>query len=153
MENQDQGEVLIPKSLAISVIAGVVAAGILGVLLFNSDTDRLTFVDGKSVSVVTDSKAYKTGDNVTISIVNSGTEPIVGKATYGVNIRTLDTTLIYATARSSDTIAPGQKIDLTWPQLKDGMTPVLHGVYVIHVDVEYADGGTAQDSVAIEILR
>jgi len=34
---------LIPKSLAITVIAGVVAEGILGVLLLNSDTDMSTF--------------------------------------------------------------------------------------------------------------
>ncbi len=134
-------------------MAGVAAAGVLGVLLFDPDGGSPIFVDGKSVSVLADAETYKIGENVTISIVNSGTEPIANGASYGVSIRALDTTLIYGIGRSFDPIAPGQQIEMTWQQTKDDMTPVLHGVYVIHADVEYADGSTVQDSVAVEILR
>ena len=146
---------MVPRGLVVAISAGVVAAGALGLLFLTLFDGRdLTFVEGPSVSLLTDMQRYEAGEPVEIRIVNSGTIQLLsGDGSSGMRIRALDTTLIYsAPGLGADLLEPGQEVLLSWNQTRNSGAQALQGVYKIDVVLESADGILVSDSVAIEIL-
>lgn len=146
---------MVPRGLVVAISAGVVAAGALGLLFLTLFDGRdLTFVEGPSVSLLTDMQRYEAGEPVEIRIVNSGTIQLLsGDGSSGMRIRALDTTLIYsAPGLGADLLEPGQEVLLSWNQTRNSGAQALQGVYKIEVVLESADGILVSDSVAIEIL-
>ena len=146
---------MVPRGLVVAISAGVVAAGALGLLFLTLFDGRdLTFVEGPSVSLLTDMQRYEAGEPVEIRIVNSGTIQLLsGDGSSGMRIRALDTTLIYsAPGLGADLLEPGQEVLLSWNQTRNSGAQALQGVYKIEVVLESADGILVSDSAAIEIL-
>ena len=145
---------MLPKSLIVAVSSGVASAGLLGLLfLYVGDGRDPVFVDGASVSVVADMERYKTGQPVKIAVINSGTVPLESPGMYGLEIRGLDTMLIYSVPdQAPHALEPGQEVHISWDQTKSDGTPVLQGVYKIHIRASAPDGTVVRDDVSVQVL-
>ncbi len=69
---------MLSKSLIIFIGVGLVSALAFGIYLIDvKNTSQLIFVEGNSVSVVTEKFDFKKGEEIKIRIVNSGTVPLI----------------------------------------------------------------------------
>ena len=67
-----------PKGLILAVVIGVVAGPVFGIILFDIGTEeQLVFVEGDSLSIVTEKIDYKIGEVMSIKLVNSGTTDLI----------------------------------------------------------------------------
>lgn len=148
---------MLPKSLILAIIVGVVASGLIGILFLDlKNTNELVFVKGESLSVLTDKSVYKIGEPITIRIVNSGTIPLeFSDASYGLEIRGLDTMLIYSPISDQQiiTLQPHEEATLVWNQIKNDGNKAVQGVYKIYSKATLSDGKKLEDSVVVEILK
>ena len=65
---------MLAKSLVLFIGIGVVAGLAFGIYLIDvKNTNQLIFVEGPSISVVTEKSDFKKGEEIIIQIVNSGT--------------------------------------------------------------------------------
>ena len=135
-------------------LLGAAAAGMLGVLFLYADGgDGIVYVDGPSITVSSDSPVYGTGEPVVIRVTNSGTVPLLSSDSYSMEIRGLDTVLIYSMpGRGGSVLEPDQSALITWNQTRSDGTQVLHGVYKIHVRAAAPDGAEVADGASIQIL-
>ena len=68
---------MFPKGLILAVSIGVVAGPIFGILFFDIGTqEQLVYVDGTSLSIVTEKINFKLGEEIIIKIINSGTNEL-----------------------------------------------------------------------------
>lgn len=147
---------MFPKSLVFSVLLGVVAAGAIGVFMveIGSQQYELEYVYGPSVSVLVDSQDYKLGQNVTITVVNSGTESILfSEDRPAIRIRALDGTLFFATTLGLDKLESHQERGFVWGQQKNDGTQVLEGRYVVEVQAHDGQMQRISDKLTINILK
>ena len=69
---------LLAKSLVIFICVGLISGLAFGVYLLDvKNTSQLIFVEGPSISVVTEKVDFKIGEEMKIRIVNSGTIPMI----------------------------------------------------------------------------
>ena len=61
---------MIPKGLVIGVSVGVIAGAIFGLIFVDfKNTNQLVFVEGSSLSIVTEKIDFKKGEEIKIKIV------------------------------------------------------------------------------------
>jgi len=79
---------LLAKSLVIFIGIGVIVGLVFGIYLIDvKNTGQLVFVEGPSVSIVTEKSDFKKGEEIKIRIVNSGTVPLTfSDSSYGLKI-------------------------------------------------------------------
>jgi len=69
---------LLAKSLVLFIGIGVIAGLGFGVYLIDvKNTSQLVYVEGPSVSIVTEKSDFKIGEEIKIRVVNSGTIPCI----------------------------------------------------------------------------
>lgn len=146
---------LLPIGLVVAIAAGTVASGALGMLFLHlAGSSEVAFVDGPSITISTDSPRYDLGEPIAITVTNSGTTPLLATDAYGLEIRGLDTVLIYSMPPVREVVLdPGQEADIVWDQTRDDGTAVLQGVYKLHIDAITPDGIIIDDDISIQILR
>ena len=83
---------MFPKGLLFAIILGVVSGPIFGIILYEYGVvDQLVYVDGTSLSIVTEKTNFTLGEPISITIVNSGTDELkFPDASYGLIIKQLD---------------------------------------------------------------
>jgi len=130
---------MVPNSLKIALVAGMAGGILAAVVLADVRANRgVEFVDGPSLTVLTDSADYRKGDTVNIRIINSGSVPIgFSDPTYGLKITGLAGMPIFS-GWSNDlevpsAIEPGEEHNLTWGQTNNEGEQVFDGVYKISV--------------------
>ena len=145
---------MIPRGLAVSVGAGAVLAAVLGMILIDLKGAQLEFVDGASLSLVTDGTDFKKGQAIPVRIVNSGTIPLSFPDTsYGTRVTQLDGIAVYSAGRAESALGPSEENLFVWHQIKDGGEEVLHGTYRIVTEALAADQTRLRESVTINIFR
>ncbi len=79
---------LLAKSLVLFICIGLISGLVYGVYLYDlKSTSQLVFVEGPSISIVTEKFDFKKGEEIKIRIVNSGTIPLIfSDASYGLRI-------------------------------------------------------------------
>ncbi len=126
---------LLAKSLVIFVSIGVIAGLAFGVYLLDlKNTSQLVFVDGSSISIVTEKFDFKKGEEIKIRIINSGTVPLTfSDASYGLRITGLSGILMYspAAAQVISHLEPGDEVEFSWNQKQNDGDAVLEGLYKI----------------------
>ena len=126
---------LLAKSLVLFIGIGVVAGFSFGVYLIDvKGNSQLVFVEGSSISVVTEKSDFKKGEDISIRIVNSGTTSLTFSDTsYGLRITGLSGILMYApsTAQVISNLEPGDEIEFSWNQTKNDGDTALEGLYKI----------------------
>lgn len=126
---------MFPKGLIVAILAGMAAGAIVGVLLVTQKNDaQLEFVDGYSLSIITQKKDFELGEPISITIINSGTHPLTfSDASYGLEITGLDGRVLYTpiSAQVISILEPKEQVTLEWDQKKNDGDFATAGTYKI----------------------
>ena len=145
---------MIPKSLTISVITGVVAAGLMGMYLQQLSSQNVVYVQGSSISGFAEKTRYSVGQSIQIQMVNSGTTKIgFSDTSPGIIIRALDGTTFFSTVLSGLQLEPTQKHAFEWNQQKNDNSKILEGRYVVEIIAFDESGKQITDSFTLDILK
>ena len=148
---------LLPKSLVIFIGIGLISGLAFGVYLFDiKNTNQLVFVEGPSISVVTEKFDFKKGEEIQIRIVNSGTIPLIfSDASYGLRITGLSGILMYSpvAAQMISHLEPGGEIKFSWDQIKNDGNVILEGIYKISTKGIDKQGNQVERSITVTIWK
>ena len=148
---------MLAKSLVIFIGVGVLAGFVFGFYLLDiKNTNQLVFVDGSSISIVTEKSDFKKGEEIKITIINSGTTPLTFSDTsYGLKISGLFGIMMYSPPASQviTTLKPNEEIVFVWDQMKSDNLPVLEGLYKISSNAIDSMGNKVEKSITINIWK
>jgi len=147
---------MFPKGLVIAVCTGVVSAIIFGIYLdqLNSKKQGLEFIEGPSLSIITDKQNYLAGQSVEIRIINSGTQLLMfSDKAPKLQIRALDGTTIFSSDIQNSALNPRQESIFVWNQTKNDGTTVIGGRYVVESSTFTENEQKITDSVTINVLK
>ncbi len=148
---------LLSKSLVIFIGIGLISGLAFGVYLLDvKNTSQLIFVEGASISVVTEKIDFKIGEEIKIRIVNSGTIPMIFyDASYGLRITTLSGGLLYSpvSAQMISELEPGDEIEFSWNQIKNDGDAVSEGLYKISTKAVDKQGNQIKKSTTVTIWK
>ena len=148
---------MLAKSLVIFISVGIITGFAFGIYLIDfKSTTQLVFVEGSSISIVTEKFDFKQGELIQIRIVNSGTTELTfSDLSYGLKITGLSGILMYSPipAQVISTLDPGDEIIFSWDQHKNDGNVVLDGVYKISVKGMDVDGNNVEKSTTVTIWK
>ena len=148
---------LLAKSLIIFIAVGIVAGFAFGVYLIDfKTTTQLVFVEGNSLSIVTEKFDFKQDESIQIRIVNSGTTELTfSDSSYGLKITGLSGILMYSPISTQviSTLNPGDEIIFFWDQIKNDGDAALEGVYKISAKGMDMDGINIEKSTTVTIWK
>ncbi len=148
---------MLAKSLVLFIGIGVITGLGFGVYLIDvKNTSQLVFVEGSSISIVTEKSDFKKGEEIEIRIVNSGTVPLTFSDTsYGLRITGLSGMLIYApiSAQAVSSLESGGEITFSWNQIKNDGDASLEGLYKISAKAIDDEGNDVEKSTTITIWK
>ena len=148
---------MLSKSLVIFIGVGLIAGFAFGIYLLDvKSTGQLMFVEGSSISVVTEKSDFKKGEEIKIRIVNSGTVPLIfADASYGLRITGLSGIQMYApvSAQVISNLEPGDEVEFLWNQIKNDGDAALEGLYKISVKGMDVQQNTVEKSTTITIWK
>ena len=140
-----------------AIILGVVAGPIFGIILFEYGIEeQLTYVDGTSLSIVTEKTNFDLGEVISIKIVNSGTDELkFSDASYGLIIKQLDSIPIFSPVASqvSSKLDSHEEVSFVWDQIKNNGDPILEGTYKITSKAITLDGSIIEKIVIIHVFK
>jgi hypothetical protein len=126
---------MVPRGLILAVIIGMIAGAIVGVFLVTQkNEEQLQFIEGHSLSIVTEKIDFEVGEEIKIKIINSGTQPLIfSDASYGLTITGLDGRVLYSPAATQviSILEPKEEKILVWDQNKNDGEPATVGTYKI----------------------
>lgn len=126
---------MFPRGLIIAVVIGIIAGATIGVLLVTQKNgEQLLFVQGPSISIVTDKTDFEQGEQIKIKIINSGTTPLsFSDASYGLKVTGLDGRILFSpvSAQVISTLEPKEHISFVWDQIKNDGDQAAAGTYKI----------------------
>lgn len=149
---------MIPKGAIIGLCSGIVGAIIVGLFMANisHQTPVIVFVDGPSLSIMTEKTNYKLGEMITIKIINSGTMPLTfSDSSYGLRIVGLDGRVLYSppSIQAISVLQPKEEKTFVWDQTKSDGDKIIEGRYKI-VSNTIPDGkDEIKKSVTINVLK
>jgi len=148
---------MIPRGLILALLIGLVAGPVFGIILYQTDThEQLVFVDGSSISILTEKIDFESGEEISIKIINSGTTDLTFSDTsYGLEIKQLDGIVVFRPLSSQviSTLNSHDEIEFSWNQLKNNGEQILEGSYKI-TSVGFDDNkNIIKKSIIINILK
>ncbi len=147
---------MIPKGVLIGFGSGAMAAVIFGLLITNVEENNpmLEYVEGYSLSIITEKTNFELGQPITIRIVNSGSEPLTfSDSSYGFKITGLDGRIMYSppSAQVISVLEPKEEKTFIWEQTKTNLDKIIQGRYKI---VSSTIGETVlKESLVINIYK
>ena len=148
---------MVPRGLIIAISLGVIASVIFGLIFYDfKKPNELNFVEGSSLTLLTDKIDFDKGEKIKIKIINSGSTPITfSDASYGLRITGLDGRLLYSpiSAQVISILEPAEEIIFQWDQIKNDGDPVLEGTYKIISSGIDNDNKTIKKSITINIFK
>tara|TARA_B100001750_G_C15033241_1_gene362875 strand:- start:27 stop:473 length:447 start_codon:yes stop_codon:yes gene_type:complete len=148
---------LFPRSLLFAIVLGVVAGPIFGIILYEYGIEeQLVYVDGTSLSIVTEKTNFKLGEPISIKIVNSGTDQLkFSDASYGLVIKQLDSIPIFSpvSAQVISKLDSHDEITFVWDQIKNNGDHILEGTYKITSKSITLDGSIIEKIVIIHVFK
>ena len=127
---------MFPRGLILATVIGIAAGAIVGVFLVTQKNyEQLEFVEGFSISIVTEKLDFKQGEEISIKIINSGTNHLTfSDASYGLQITGLDGRLLYSpiSAQVISVLEPNQEVTIKWDQIKNDGDSATAGTYKIN---------------------
>ncbi len=148
---------MFPKGLLFAIILGVVAGPIFGIILYEYGVeDQLVFVDGTSLSIVTEKTNFTLGEPISITIVNSGTDDLrFPDASYGLVIKQLDSIPIFspASAQVISKLNSHEEVTFVWDQIKNNGDHILEGTYKITSKAITLDENIIEKIIIIHVFK
>ena len=148
---------MIPRGLILAISIGVAAGAIFGVIFIDfRNPNELNYVEGESLTILTEKTNFEKGETIQIKIVNSGTAPITfSDASYGLKIRGLDGTILYSpvAAQVISTLEAKEEKIFEWDQIKSDGDVVHEGTYKITTSGWTLGEKTLKKSITINIHK
>ena len=148
---------MLAKSLVIFIAVGIIIGFVFGIYLIDyKTTTQLVFVEGSSISIVTEKFDFKQDELIQIKIINSGTNQLFfPDSSYGLKITGLSGILMYSPISTQiiSTLDPGIEIIFSWDQIKNDGDTALDGVYKISVKAMDANGNNIEKSTTVTIWK
>ncbi len=148
---------LLAKSLIIFICVGIIAGFAFGIYFIDfKTTTQLVFVEGSSLSIVTEKFNFKQNESIQIRIINSGTNEIIfSDSSYGLKITGLSGILIYSpiSMQVISTLYSGDEVTLSWDQIKNDGNTALEGVYKLSSKGIDKDGNTVEKSTTVTLWK
>ena len=148
---------MFPRSLIFAIVLGVVAGPIFGIILYEYGVEeQLVYVDGTSLSIVTEKINFKLGESISIKIINSGTDELkFPDASYGLVIKQLDSIPIFSpiSAQIISKLDSHDEVSFVWDQMKNNGEPILEGTYKITSKAITLDGSIIEKIVIIHVFK
>ena len=148
---------MFPKGLLFAIILGVVSGPIFGIILYEYGVeDQLVFVDGTSLSIVTEKTNFTLGEPISITIVNSGTDDLrFPDASYGLVIKQLDSIPIFspASAQVISKLNSHEEVTFVWDQIKNNGDHILEGTYKITSKAITLDENIIEKIIIIHVFK
>jgi len=148
---------LLAKSLVLFISIGLISGLVFGIYLLDvKTTNQLVFVEGPSISIVTEKFDFEQGEEIKIRIVNSGTIPLIFSDTsYGLRITGLFGVEMYTPVALYviSQLEPGEEITLTWDQIKHDGDVILEGLYKISTKATDIEGNKIEKSTTVTIWK
>lgn len=158
--NQKNSQYLSYKSLIGFIAIGVIAGLILGMYLIDvKNTSQLVYVEGSSISIVTEKFDFKKGEEIKIRIINSGTIPLIfSDSSYGLQITGLSGMLMYkpetiGSGKENYSLDSNEEIVFVWNQMKTDGEFAHEGLYKIKAKGFDPDGNIVESSTTITIWK
>lgn len=140
-----------------AIIVGVIAGPIFGIILFEYGIEeQLTYVNGTSLSIVTEKTNFDLGEVISIKIVNSGTDELkFSDTSYGLVIKQLDSIPIFSPVASQviSKLDSHEEVSFVWDQIKNNGDPILEGTYKITSKAITLDGSIIEKIVIIHVFK
>jgi hypothetical protein len=147
----------VPRGLVIAILIGMLAGLTLGFFVNSQSAhEQLVFVEGSSISIVTEKIDFELGEQISIKIVNSGTVPLTfSDASYGLKIAGLDGVLYYTpmAAQVISILEPKEEKTFVWDQKKLDGSDSLEGRYKIIVEGFDHENNKVKKSIVINVLK
>ena len=148
---------MIPRGLIIAISVGIIGGIIFGLIFIDfKNPNELNFVQGSSLTILTEKTDFKKGEIIKIRIINSGTTPITfSDASFGLRITGLDGRVLYSpiSAQVISVLELKEEQIFEWDQIKNDGDSILEGTYKITSSGLDEDGKTIKKSIAINIFK
>tara|TARA_Y100000590_G_scaffold253221_1_gene284468 strand:+ start:4827 stop:5273 length:447 start_codon:yes stop_codon:yes gene_type:complete len=148
---------MFPKALIFAIVLGSVSGPLFGIFLYEFGIEeQLVFIDGTSLSIVTEKINFELGELISIRIVNSGTEKLqFSDSSYGLVIKQLDGIPVFEpeSVQTLVSLDSHQEKKILWKQLKNNGEPILEGVYKISVKANTINGDVIEKIVTVNIFK
>jgi len=149
---------LIPKGAIICIVFGVAGSCVVGIFFAEiaNEAPTLVYVQGPSLSVITEKTNFRLGEPINIKIVNSGTIPLTFlDASYGLKIKQLDGIVLYspASAQVISVLKSKEEKTFVWNQIKSDGSKIIEGRYKIVSNTDPTSGFMLEKSITINILK
>ena len=148
---------MLPRGLIIAITVGMLAGAILGLFFVKTENNnQLEYVQGSSLSIVTEKTDFDLGEEISIKIINSGTQKLTfSDASYGLQIKGLDGRLLYSPIAVAvmTILEPNEEKILVWSQIKNDGDKAIGGTYKIITNAVDEQGQDVKRSITINILK
>jgi len=135
----------------------LISAFVFGLYLIDvKNTSQLVFVEGNSLSIVTEKFDFKKSEEIKIRIINSGTTVLnFSDSSYGLKITGLSGILMYSPDVDlvSSKLEPGDEVSFSWDQIKNDGDDALEGLYKISVKGTDEFGINVEKSTTVTIWK
>lgn len=147
---------MFPRGLIVAVVIGIAAGAFVGVFLeTQKNGEQLIFVEGASLSLVTEKIDFNRAEEIKIKIINSGTRPLTfNDSSYGLKITGLDGRVLYTpvSINEKSILEPNQEKFFLWNQTKNDGDQANAGTYKI-TSSGTSDELTVKKSITINIHK
>jgi len=149
---------LVPKGALIGLGSGIVGAIIMGLFFANisSQAPVLVYVEGPSLSIITEKTNFELGELINIRIINSGTEPLTfSDSSYGLKIVGLDGRILYSpqSLQVISVLEPKEEKMFAWDQTKSDGDKIIDGRYKIVSSTIAGEDNVLAKSLTINIFK
>lgn len=148
------------KTLVGFISVGVIAGLILGLYLLDvKNNNQIVYVNGPSLSIITEKFDFKKGEDIKIRVVNSGTAPLnFTDSSYGLKITGLSGVLLYSprispTDSKNYVLDPIKEVEFVWNQIKNDGDQMHEGVYKIYSSGLDQNKNKIEKSITITIWK
>jgi hypothetical protein len=149
---------LIPKGAIICIVLGVVGGCVVGIFFAEiaNEAPTLVYMQGPSLSVITEKTNFRLGEPINIKVVNSGTVSLTfSDASYGLKIKQLDGIVLYSPVSTQviSVLEPKEEKTFVWNQIKSDGSKIIEGRYKIVSNTDPTSGNLLEKSITINILK
>jgi len=137
---------------------GVVGAIVIGLFFANlaNQAPTLVYVEGSSLSIITEKTNFELGEPINIRIINSGTEPLTfSDSSYGMKIVGLDSRILYSpqSLQVISVLEPKEEKMFVWDQTKSDGDKIIDGRYKIVSSAIAGGENVLTKSLTINVLK
>ncbi|MGI0089436.1 MAG: hypothetical protein ACREAF_03730 [Nitrosopumilaceae archaeon] len=149
---------MFPKGAIIGLSSGVVGAVVIGLFLADmaNQSPSLVYVEGSSLSIITEKTNFQLGEEIHIRIINSGSESLTfSDSSYGMKILGLDGRVLYSppSLQVISVLEPKEEKMFVWDQTKSDGDKIIEGRYQIVSNTIPSGDKVLKKSVTINILK